>query len=86
MNDEEFEKYLIDLYISKTTDGDYSLSPVPFCTNDMVTNEGGIAAGQMLVVSHDLERLTGRKPLEIEDLLETYSFVWKKKIKNLRDL
>ena len=45
----------------------------------MVTNEGGIAAGQMLVVSHDVERLTGRKPLEIEDLLETYSFVWEKR-------
>ena len=65
MNDEEFEKYLIDLYISKTTDGDYSLSPVPFCTNDMVTNEGGIAAGQMGVVSHDVERLMEENPWKL---------------------
>lgn len=86
MNDEEFEKYLLNLHIPKTTDGDYSLSPVPFCTNDMVTNEGGIAAGQMGIVSHDVEKLTGRKPLEIEDLIEIYSFVWRKQIKNLKDL
>lgn len=86
MNDEEFEKYLKDLHIPETTDGDYSLSPVPFCTEDMVTNEGGIAKGQMGVVSHDVEKLTGRKPLEVEDLLDTYSFVWKRKIKSLREL
>lgn len=86
MDDEEFEKYLMDLHIPKTTDGDYSLSPVPFCTSDMVTNEGGIAAGQMGIVSHDVEKLTGRKPLEVEDLLDTYSFVWEKKIKSLKEL
>ena len=86
MDDEEFEKYLMDLHIPKTTDGDYSLSPVPFCTSDMVTNEGGIAAGQMGVVSHDVEKLTGRKPLEVEDLLDTYSYVWQKKIKSLKEL
>jgi NAD(P)H dehydrogenase (quinone) len=86
MNDEEFETYLRALHIPTTTDGDYSKSPVPFCTKDMVTNEGGIATGQMGVVSHDVEKLTGRKPLEVEDLLEPYSFVWKKKIRNLNKL
>jgi NAD(P)H dehydrogenase (quinone) len=40
----------------------------------------------MGVVSHDVEKLTGRKPLEVEDLLEPYSFVWKKKIRNLNEL
>lgn len=86
MNDEEFEAYLHALHIPTTTDGDYSKSPVPFCTADMVTNEGGIAEGQMGVVSHDVEKLTGRKPLEVDDLLNTYSFVWKEKIKNLKEL
>jgi NAD(P)H dehydrogenase (quinone) len=86
MNDEAFDNYLAALHIPETTNGDYSKSPVPFCRKDMVTNEGGIATGQMGVVSHDVEKLTGRKPLEAQDLLATYSYVWKKKIRNLRDL
>ncbi|NBI60620.1 NAD(P)-dependent oxidoreductase [Lachnospiraceae bacterium] len=86
MSDDEFRSYLEALHIPTTTDGDKSLSPVPFCTMDMVTNEGGIAGGQMGVVSHDVERLIGRKPLEITDLLDTYSYVWKEKLTNLRQL
>lgn len=86
MNDEEYENYLKALHIPATTDEDYSRSPVPFCTNDMVTNEGGIATGQMAVISRDVEKLTGRKPLEFKDLIDTYSFVWKKKIRSLKDL
>lgn len=86
MNDDEFKTYLNNLHIPETTDGDYSLSPVPFCSADMVTNEGGIAEGQMAIISHDVEKLTGQKPLEVDDLLETYSFVWKEKLKSLKEL
>lgn len=86
MDDEEFRKYLEALHIPATTDGDHSQSPVPFCTMDMVTNEKGIANGQMGVVSHDVEKLTGKKPLEIPDLLDTYSYVWKEKLTNIRQL
>lgn len=86
MNDEEFLNYLKAIHIPETTDGDFSKSPVPFCSNDMVTNEKGIAYGQMGVVSHDVELLTGRKPLEIEDLIDTYSYVWEEKLTNLRQL
>lgn len=86
MNDDEFRNYLQKLHIPETTEGDYSLSPVPFCIADMVTNEGGIAQGQMAIISHDVEKLTGQKPLEVDDLLETYSFVWKEKISNLKEL
>jgi len=86
MNDDEFFEYLRALHIPVTTDGDLSQSPVPFCTSDMVTNEKGIAEGQMGVVSHDVEKLTGRKPLEVADLLDTYSYVWKEKLTNIRQL
>ncbi|MCI5503591.1 MAG: NmrA family NAD(P)-binding protein [Eubacterium sp.] len=86
MDDDEFRSYLEALHIPTTTDGDKSQSPVPFCTMDMVTNEGGIASGQMGVVSHDVEKLIGRKPLEVQDLLDTYSYVWKEKLTNIRQL
>ncbi len=49
-----------ELHIPETTDGDFSKSPVPFCSNDMITNEAGISEGQMGVVTHDVELLTGR--------------------------
>ncbi len=52
----------------------------------MITNEAGISEGQMGVVSHDVELLTGRKPLEVEDLLDQYRYVWENKVSHWRDL
>ncbi|MDH2926763.1 NAD(P)H-binding protein [Lonepinella koalarum] len=86
MNDAEFLAYLQALHIPETTDGDFSKSPLPFCSNDMVTNEGGIAEGQMGIVTHDVEKLTGHKPREVRDLLDEYSYVWKNKVSHWRDL
>jgi NAD(P)H dehydrogenase (quinone) len=86
MTDSEFQKYLENLHIPETTDGDFSQSPVPFCWRDMITNEAGISEGQMGVVSHDVEKLTGRKPLEVRDLLDEYSYVWKNKVKSWKEM
>lgn len=86
MTEEEFRSYLENLHIPRTTDGDFSQAPVPFCSNDMITNEAGIAEGQMGIVTHDVELLTGRKPLEVYDLLDKYSYVWKNRVSNWKDL
>lgn len=86
MTEEEFRDYLEALHIPRTTDGDFSQAPVPFCSNDMITNEAGISEGQMGVVTHDVELLTGRKPLEVSDLLDSYSYVWKNKVSHWKDL
>lgn len=86
MDDDEFQEYLEKLHIPETTDGDYSQSPVPFCIKDMITNEKGIADGQMAIVSHDVEKLTGGKPLEIQDLLDRYSYVWREHITSYKQI
>lgn len=86
MTEEEFRDYLEALHIPRTTDGDFSQAPVPFCSNDMITNEAGIKEGQMGIVTHDVEVLTGRKPLEVRDLLDQYSYVWKNKVSHWKDL
>ena len=86
MNDDEFFEYLDALHIPRTTNEDNSFAPVPWCSNDMVTNESGIAEGQMGIVSNDVEKLIGRKPLEVKDLLDKYSYVWKNKVNNWRNL
>ena len=80
MNSEEFKEYLENLHIPETTDGDFSKSPVPFCSNDMITNEAGISGGQMGIVTQDVELLTGTKPKEVVDLIDEYSYVWKNRV------
>lgn len=86
MDDQQFKQYLMAMGVPETTDGDKSHSPVPFCTNDMVTNEKGISNGQMGVVTNDVEKLTGRKPLTIDDLIDEYSYVWRDHLTNINQL
>jgi NAD(P)H dehydrogenase (quinone) len=86
MDDEEFLAYLSALGISSSTQGYDSKAPVLWCSNDMVTNEGGIRNGQMGVVSHDVERLLGRKPLEVSDIIDRYSYMWEDNVSNWRQI
>lgn len=86
VTNEEFYQYLDSIHIPRDTSGDYSKSPVPWCSNDMVTNEAGIRDSLMAIETDTVEILTGRKPLCVSDLIEKYSFVWKEKITNYWDL
>lgn len=83
---EEFFKYLDSMHIPRTATGDYSKSPVPWCGNDMVTNEGSIAEGLMDVKSDDVELLTGKKPKTARELAKNYSYIWEKNVTNWKDI
>lgn len=83
---EEFFAYLDSMHIPRTATGDFSLSPVPWCGNDMVTNEGSIAEGLMNVVSTDIEDLTGRKPSTARELAKNYAYIWEKNVSHWRDI
>lgn len=83
---EEFFAYLDSMHIPREATGDYSLSPVPWCGNDMVTNEGSIAEGLMDVHSDDVELLTGRKPMTARELAKNYSYIWEKRVTNWREI
>lgn len=78
--DDELYDYLDSLYIPRTSKGNFSKSPFPWCSNDVVTNEGGVRDGLMAVETDTVERLTGRKPVDPRDLVERYSFVWRDRI------
>jgi len=80
LNNDEFYEYLDSIYIPRDSHGDYSKSPVPWCSNDMVTNESSIRDGLMAIETDTVEKLTGRKPLCARDLVEKYSYVWKEKV------
>jgi len=80
VNNDEFYKYLDSICIPRDSHGDYSKSPVPWCSNDMVTNESSIRDGLMAIKTDTVEKLTGRKPLRACDLIDKYSYVWKEKV------
>ena len=83
---EEFFAYLDSMHIPREATGDYSKSPVPWCGNDMVTNESSIAEGLMDVHSDDVELLTGRKPMTARELAKNYSYIWENNITNWKDI
>lgn len=83
---EEFFQYLDSMHIPRTATGDYSKSPVPWCGNDMVTNEASIAEGLMDVKSDDVEKLTGQKPMTARELAKNYSYIWENHVTNWRDI
>ncbi|MCG2802254.1 MAG: NmrA family NAD(P)-binding protein [Cellulomonas sp.] len=84
--EDDYYDYLDSMYIPRTSKGNYSKSPVPWCANDMVTNESGIRDGLMSVQSDAVERLTGRPPIDPRELVEKYSFVWREQITSYWDL
>lgn len=77
VGDEAFYAYLDGLGIPRSSEDNGSKSPVPWCSNDMVSNEAAIGLGQMNVPSDMIEHLTDRKPTDPADLVETYASVWR---------
>ncbi|MEA9389691.1 NmrA family NAD(P)-binding protein [Acerihabitans sp. TG2] len=83
---EEFFEYLDSIHIPRDTDQDFSLSPVPWCGNDMVTNEASIAEGLMDVKSDDFFTITGQHALTAKNLVVKYSYIWEKGITHWKDI
>jgi len=80
LDNDKFYKYLDSIHIPRDSYGDYSKSPVPWCSNDMVTNEASIRDSLMAIQTDTVEKLTGRKPLRVQDLIGTYKYVWENKV------
>lgn len=83
---DEFFAYLNSMHIPREATGDYSQSPVPWCGNDMVTNEASIAEGLMDVASNDIETITGTAPAKMKDLAPKYAYIWEDQITNWKDM
>ena len=83
---QEFFEYLDSMNIPRDATGDFSKSPVPWCGNDMVTNEASIAEGLMDVQSNAVEELTGRKPITAREIAKNYSYIWEDNVKDWKDI
>lgn len=86
VENQEFFEYLDSMNIPRDTDQDFSKSPVPWCGNDMVTNEASIKEGLMDVHSDAVEKLTGRKPQTAREIAQNYSYIWENNIQNWKDI
>jgi NAD(P)H dehydrogenase (quinone) len=49
---------------------DQVVSGVPWNSNDMVSFEAAIRGGHFAIISDDVEKLTGRKPRGVRQLVE----------------
>lgn len=83
---EDFFKHLDSLNIPRDSNGDFSKSPVPWCGNDMVTNEASIAEGLMDIKSDAVEKLTGKKPKTVKEIANDFSYIWERKITKWDDI
>ena len=81
-NNEEFQTTLESLGIPRTTQEFDIKYPVPWCSNDMVTNEAGVGDGQGNIITYDVEKLLGRKPKHIEDLMPQYAYMWEENVRH----
>jgi NAD(P)H dehydrogenase (quinone) len=86
VNHEEFFEYLDSMNIPRDCSADFSKSPVPWCGNDMVTNEASIAEGLADVKSDAVEKLTGHKPKTAKEIALNYSYIWEQNIRNWKDI
>jgi NAD(P)H dehydrogenase (quinone) len=75
MTDDELYAFWDGLGVPREVTGDFSNSPVPFCSDDFVQNGASLRAGHFTRVTDTVEKLTGRKPLTPEEVMLKYESV-----------
>jgi hypothetical protein len=70
LTDEELYEYFDSINVPRTTDGDFSQSPIQATSEGMVTFGTAVTKGYLDVASSDFVSLCGRKPLSIKYIFE----------------
>ena len=66
------------IYRPREATGDFSRSPVPWCSDGMVSFGRMIREGHLDVVTDVVERFTGRKPRTLRELMLERRHTWPK--------
>jgi NAD(P)H dehydrogenase (quinone) len=69
LSDEQMYEMWDSLGVPREATGDFSRSPVPWCSDGMVTFGQLVRSGNMAKVTDVVERFTGRKPRSLRDLM-----------------
>ncbi|AWB46547.1 NmrA family transcriptional regulator [Paenibacillus sp. CAA11] len=70
INEEEMYRTFDAMGVPRTTDGDFSKSAWPFCSDDMVSFGKAIHDHKMNIFTEDFKRLTGKKPLSVREIFK----------------
>lgn len=76
ITDEQMYDMFHAMGVPRWATDDFSASPFPWCSEDMVTNGSGMRTGGMAVLSDAVERLTGRAPISVRDTMKADSAGW----------
>ncbi|MER2555738.1 MAG: NAD(P)H-binding protein [Thauera sp.] len=72
LSDEDYYAFWDSHNVPRSVTGDFSKSPIPLCSDDLVTNGTSIRAGHHTLLTDTVEKLTGCKPLSARTVLEKY--------------
>jgi len=68
VSDEGMYEFFDSLGVPRAPVDDLVASDIPWCSDDMVSFERTIREGRFALLSDDVEKLTGRKPMSIREL------------------
>ncbi len=78
LTDEQMYAMWDSLGVPREATGDFSRSPVPWCSDGMVSLARQIRFGNLSAVTNVVEELTGRKPKSLRDLMREKAPSWPK--------
>lgn len=70
INDEEMYESFDSMGVPRTTEGDFSKSAWPFCSDDMVSFGKSIREDKMSFFSDDFQKITGKQPMNVREIFE----------------
>lgn len=76
LTDEQMYAMWDSLGVPREATGDFSRSPVPWCSDGMVSLGREIRLGHLSTVTDVVEKLTGRKPRSLRDLMKERASRW----------
>lgn len=76
VDDEGMYSYFDSLGVPRTASDVIPDGPIPWASEGMVTFGQSIREGYMDIVSHDVERVTGRAPRTLRSVLEQHKGAW----------
>lgn len=76
LTDEQMYAMWDSLGVPREATGDFSRSPVPWCSDGMVSLGRQIRLGHLATVSNVVEELTGRKPRSLRELMQEKAPTW----------
>lgn len=78
VSDDDMFAYFDSLGVPRHASDDPTKGPIPWSSDDMVTFGQSIREGYFNVITDHVEKITGRKPRPLREVLQQYQHTWPK--------